>query len=73
MKASEAKEMTKETTLEDLLKQIKNLAESGSTALWNPPFINIKDETKLKLISLGYSVKQQQDHMGTECVIVSWF
>lgn len=72
MKASEAKALTKETTLKELLEQIKHCAEQGEKGLFIPPLRYIKDETKYELIKLGYNIRSVVDFSGVNSFIIEW-
>ena len=72
MKASEAKQITKETTLQDLLKEMKSSAESGQGCYWIPMFQYVKDETKWELVRLGYNLKTVTDYAGVESILITW-
>lgn len=72
MKALEAKALTKETTLEGLLEQIKKSAEQGERGLFIPPLRYIKDETKYELIRLGYNIRSVVDFAGVSSIIIEW-
>lgn len=71
MKASEAKSISEQhrISLEKIFECVEREAKLGNSQLFLP---NVDDEDKLKLINLGYELRQHIDPMGIKIGIISW-
>lgn len=72
MKASEARELIKENSLEELFEYIRRSAENGGNRCFLNPFEYVSDERKIKLIALGYKVYTTKDLNGLEGLVIEW-
>ncbi len=74
MKASEAKLLTQQNELkiESILKNIESDAKTGRIAHRTPPDSYITDETKNKLMGLGYRLSLNTLPFGEIMLTVEW-